>query len=202
MNRTALRIGAAALGVMMLTGLAATATAAAAPKDTGDVDVSVTVTPVTTPGVLAMSVSAASATLTENGSDNSARVFTGQLPAVTVTDTRKPAEIPTGAAWYVIGTATDFSATGGASISKANLGWAPKLINGGASGLVSEGDPVAPQRDGGPGLVDKDLLAMAADSGQIAPEGTWTASADLTLKTGTDVQAGAYHATVTLSLFE
>ena len=179
-----------------------TATAAAAPKDSGDVDVSVTVTPIAVPGVLAMSVAANSTTLAESGSDNTARVFTGQLPTVTVTDTRKPAEIPANTAWYVVGTASDFKTADGATIGAANLGWAPKLLNGGASGLVSEGDPVAPQRDGGTGVVDQDLLAMAADSGQIAPEGTWTATADLTLKTGTDVQAGAYHATMTLSLFE
>ncbi len=202
MNRTTTRITAAAIGALLLTGLAATAAAADTEHGDGDVDVSVDIAPLHVPGVLAMSVADTSAALTENGSDNTARVFTGALPTVTVTDTRAADEIPAGAAWYVVGSVSDFTTTGGGTISASNLGWSPELIDGGSSGLVAEGDPVEPQLDGGPGLVDKELLAMAADSGEIATEGSWTAKADLTLKTPTDVSAGAYHATLTLSLFE
>lgn len=203
MNRTVVRIGAAAFGVLLFTGMAATAaTAADTEHGNGDVDVTVDITPIHTPGVLAMSVAANSSALTENGSNNTARVFTGALPTVTVTDTREAGEIPTGAAWYVLGSASDFTTTGGKSIGAENLGWAPQLLDGGESGLVAEGDTVAPEIDGGPGLVDKELLAMAASSGGIASEGSWTASANLTLKTPANVEAGAYHATLTLSLFE
>lgn len=202
MNRTAVRIGAAAFGLMMFTGLAATTTAAADEHGTNDVDVTVDIAPIRVPGVLAMSVAANTAPLTENGSDNTARVFTGALPTVTVTDTREADEIPAGAAWYVLGSASDFTSTGGDTIGAENLGWAPQLIDGGESGLVAEGDPVAPELDGGPGLVDQELLAMAADSTEIASEGSWTASANLTLMTDPDVEAGTYHASLTLSLFE
>jgi len=202
MNRTTTRITAATLGALLLTGLAATAAAADTDHGNDDVDVSVTIEPIRTPGVLAMSVAADSTSLTENNSDNTARRFTGALPTVTVTDTREADEIAAGAAWYVLGSVSDFTAAGGSTIGAENLGWAPQLIDGGDSGLVAEGDSVAPELDGGPGLVDKELLAMAQDSTAVAPEGSWTAGADLTLKTATDVEAGAYHATLTLSLFE
>lgn len=203
MNRTAVRISAAAFGALMLAGLASTASVAAAEteKDSGEVNVTVQIPQINTPGVLAMSVAGTSTILTEGGSNNNARVFTGELPTVTVTDTRKAAEIPTGAYWYVMGSVSDFK-SGTDTITADNLGWKPKLISGGASGLVAEGDPSAPKLDGGTGLRDKELLAMADDSGTVAPEGSWTANAALTLKTGTDAKAGNYSATLTLSLFE
>lgn len=155
----------------------------------------------TTPGVLSMSVAATSTALTEEGSDASARVFTGALPTVTVTDTRDVDEIADGAYWYVTGSATDFT-SGTDTIGAENLGWAPRLIDGGDSGLVAEGDVVDPDLDGGPGLVDQELVAMAADSAEINPEGSWTATADLTLKAPSDIAAGDYNSTLTLSLFE
>ena len=201
MNRTTVRIGAAAFGLLLFTGLAGTA-AAEDEHGNDDVDVSVTIEPIHTPGVLAMSVAADSTSLVENGSDNTARVFTGALPTVTVTDTRTADEIPDGAYWYVLGSVSDFSSPGGEAIGAENLGWSPHLVDGGESGLVSEGDPVGPVLEGGTGLVDKELLAMAADSATVADEGSWTASADLTLKTAPTVEAGTYHATLTLSLFE
>jgi hypothetical protein len=59
--------------------------------------------------------------------------------------------------------------------------------------------------DDGPnavGLVDQEILALAADSGAIAQEGTWSANADLFLRTPVTVAPGSYSATLTLSLFE
>ena len=201
MNRTAVRISAATFGALMLAGLASTASVAAQTGQDSDVTVTVEIPQISTPGVLAMSVAGTSTTLTESGSNNNARVFTGELPTVTVTDTRKAAEIPAGAFWYVVGSVSDFR-SGGNTITADNLGWTPKLVNGGASGLVAEGDPAAPKLDGGTGLRDKELLAIANDSGAVAAEGSWTAKADLTLKTATDAKAGNYSATLTLSLFE
>ncbi|SIO11376.1 hypothetical protein SAMN05443544_3790, partial [Agromyces cerinus subsp. cerinus] len=52
------------------------------------------------------------------------------------------------------------------------------------------------------GLVDQELLAMADDSAEIATEGSWTATADLFLRTPATVAAGDYTARMTLSLFE
>lgn len=200
MTRTAIRIAAAAFGTLLFTGVASVA-AAETEHDTGDIDVTVAIPQIGTPGVLAMSVSANTTSLAENGSNNTARVFTGKLPTVTVTDTRESDEIAAGAYWYVLGSVTDFK-SGTDTIGAENLGWAPKLIDGGESGNVAEGDVVEPQLDGGDGLVDQELLAMANDSGEIATEGTWTATADLTLKTPVNAKAGTYGATLTLSLFE
>lgn len=201
MNRTAARLTAATAAMLLFAGPAASAVAAPTEQDTGDVTVTVEVPQIHTPGVLAMTVAANTTTLAEHGSDNTARTFTGTLPTVTVTDTRDPAEVPAGAYWSVLGSASDLVSAAG-TIKAENLGWAPRLIDGGASGNVAEGDAVDPKLDGGPGLVDRELLAMANDSGAIATEGTWTASADLTLKTPVDVKAGTYTGTLTLSLFE
>ncbi|MBF4461198.1 MULTISPECIES: hypothetical protein [unclassified Rathayibacter] len=206
MNTRSLLIrGAAGLaGGVLLLGVAGTAMA-----DTqygnDDVNVNVDIAPLTGTGALSMSVAGTSTTLTENGSTGVIRQFTGTLPTVTVTDTRDPADIPADAGWYVLGTASDFTSADGKTIGAENLGWAPKLIDGGEQGLVAEGDVVDTAIDGGPngvGLVGQELLAITNDSAGIATEGSWTANADLFLRTEPTVDAGAYSSTLTLSLFE
>ncbi|NQX16607.1 hypothetical protein [Rathayibacter sp. VKM Ac-2857] len=174
--------------------------------DNNDVDVSVTIPEIEGPGVLAMTVAADSTTLAESGSTPVVRQFIGTLPTVTVTDTRDADEVPEGAGWYVLGSASDFvGATGQPSIGADHLGWTPRLLDGGDSGLVAEGDEVGTVLDTGPnavGLVDQELLALAADSQAVNAEGSWTVEADLTLKTEPDVIAGDYRSVLTLSLFE
>lgn len=203
--RTWLRATATTAGAAMLVTVAG---AAVAEQQHGgsDVDVTVAIAEIDEPGVLALSVDGTSAVLTEDGSDATVRQFTGTLPTVTVTDTRSPDEIPAGAGWYVLGTATDFVGDAGQpAIGADHLGWTPRLLDGGEQGLVAEGDPVATVLDGGPdgvGLQDQELLALAADSQAIATEGRWTATADLALRTEASVAPGAYASTVTLSLFE
>lgn len=208
MSRTAhiARWTAVALGAVALVGVAG---AAFAEDPYGDqqVDVNVQIPEVTQPGVLAMSVADTSTTLTENGSDALVRQFTGTLPTVTITDTRQPSQIPAGVGWYVNGTASAFHGDAGQpDIGAEHLGWTPRLIDGGAAGLVSEGDPVQTVMDTGApdpyGLVDQELFALAFDSREIASEGQWTATADLTLRTPADVAPGTYTGKVTLSLFE
>ncbi|UKF32487.1 hypothetical protein [Clavibacter phaseoli] len=206
-TRSFLTRGAAGIaGGLLLLGVAGTAVAAESEVDTNDVDVTVGIAPLAGGGALSMSVAGSSAALTEDGSTAVVRQFTGTLPTVTVTDTRDPADIPAGAGWYVLGSASDFVSTDGQStIGAENLGWAPNLIDGGDSGLVAEGDVVETAIDGGPdgvGLVDQELLAITNDSAAIAEEGSWTADAALTLKTPTTVDAGDYSSTITLSLFE
>jgi hypothetical protein len=205
--RSLLTRGAAGLaGGVLLLGVAGTAMAAEVEVGNDDVDVNVDITPMAGTGALSMSVAGSSTTLTENGSTSVIRQFTGTLPTVTVTDTRDPADIPEGAGWYVLGTSTDFvSADGASSIGAENFGWAPKLIDGGESGLVAEGDVVDTAIDGGPdgvGLVDQELLAITNGSAAVAEEGSWTANADLFLRTEPTVDAGQYSSTLTLSLFE
>lgn len=170
---------------------------------TGDVDVSVAIEAIDPPGTLSMSIAGTSTALAEDGSTEQARRFTGALPTVTVTDTRNAEQIPDGVGWAVLGSATDFAGDAGQpAIAASNLGWEPALVAGDQQGLVSEGIAVEPAIDGGAGLVDRELLVSTFDSGDVAPEGTFSANANLVLKTPADVAPGAYAATITLSLFE
>lgn len=199
------RASVATLGGLMLAGVATTAYAETQ-YGTDDVDVNVQISPLTTPGVLAMSVGGTSSTLTETGSTATVRQFTGTMPTVTVTDTRDASEIPAGVGWYVLGSATDFAGSAGQpAIGAEHFGWTPHLIDGGESGLVAEGEQVDTVLDPGPdnvGLVDQELLALAIDSGEASTDGQWTANADLFLKTPANVAAGNYSSVLTLSLFE
>lgn len=204
--RSAMRGCAIGLGALMLVGVAGTA-AAEEEHGGGEVDVRVAIPAIEEPGVLAMTVGAESTALVEQGSTDRVRQFTGRLPTVTVTDTRSAEEIPEGAAWYVLGSSSDFAGDAGQpEIDAGHLGWTPHLIDGGDGGLVSEGDRVDTVMDESAedpfGLVDQELLAMAWDSGEIAAEGQWTADADLFLRTPATVAPGNYAATLTLSLFE
>jgi hypothetical protein len=198
------RLAAAGLGAALLTGVAG---AAMAEDEVGSegIDLSVQIAPLAVPGALTMSVAGDSVTLAEDGSTDVVRQFKGELPEVTVTDTRDPAAIDPAAAWYVVGSVSEF--TGDASqdpITAGHLGWSPRLVSA-DPGSVSEGDPVDTVMDSGAdavGLVDQELFMMARNSSGIAAEGSWTAAADLFLRTPADVAPGAYTARLTLSLFE
>lgn len=195
-------LAAAGLGASLVLGVGGAALAATE----GDVNVDVEIAPIVAPGALALTVAADQVQLTENGSTAEVRQFTGILPTVTVTDTRLAEDIPDGAAWYVVGSSTSFVGDAGqAELSAGHLGWAPRLVKASDAGLVAEGDPVETVLDDGPnavGLVDQEILALAADSGAIAQEGSWSANADLFLRTPVTVAPGSYSATLTLSLFE
>jgi len=201
----AARCTAVTIGTALLVGVAGIAMAEEGHGEQ-DVAVNVQIAEITQPGVLAMSVAATTTTLTEDGSTPTVRQFTGALPTVTITDTRDPATIPEEAAWYVLGTSSDFTGSNGqAPISAGHLGWTPALIEGSESGLVAQGEQVDTILDTGDdavGLVDQELLATAANSGEIASEGQWTATANLFLRTPATITAGDYTANLTLSLFE
>jgi hypothetical protein len=182
--------------------------ASADPGDPAQVEVTVDITEITEPGVLALTVAGSAVSLQENGSDLLVRQFTGTLPTVTVTDTRTAGEIPAGAAWAVLGSSSDFTGTAGqAPISASHLGWKPRLLNGGDTGLVTEGEEVVtvldqPTQPGNNvGLVDQELLVSTYDSAEVTG-GAYTVNAGLTLRTPADVAAGSYRSTLTLSLFE
>ncbi|BCB77708.1 hypothetical protein GCM10022251_64250 [Phytohabitans flavus] len=188
--------------------LALATPAVAAPGDSDDVRVTVDIEEIREPGVLAMSIAADSVALAENGSTLLVRQFTGTLPAVTVTDTRTAEEVPDGAAWAVLGSATDFTGDNGqAPISAGHLGWTPNLIDGGETGLVSEGEEVVtvldePTQPGNNvGLVDQELLVSTFDSETVTGD-SYTVNANLFLRAPVEVAAGAYTSTLTLSLFE
>ncbi|MGX7672439.1 hypothetical protein [Plantactinospora sp. DSM 117369] len=201
-------LAACAAGAALAGATALPPPAAAEPGDDTDVQVTVDIDEIHEPGVLAMSIAGNAVALSENGSTLLVRQFVGTLPTVTVTDTRNPDEVPEGAAWAVLGSATDFvGAAGQAPISAGHLGWKPRLLDGGDTGLVAEGDEVVTVLDeetqpgNNVGLVDQELLVSTFDSGAVAGD-AYSVNADLYLRTPADVAAGEYASTLTLSLFE
>lgn len=203
-RRTTARTAAAALG-LALAGVGALTSTAAADDDTG-IDVSVTIEDLTPPGVLAMSVAANDGvTLTEDGSDASARQFVGTLPTVTVSDSRTSDEIPAGAFWAVVGQASAFTGNGVEPLGPEYLGWAPRLLTPSSEGSVAAGDPVSSVIEDGSGsaavgLEGQELLVSTWASG--SEPGPWDVTADLALRVPTDTPAGDYTSVITLSLFE
>ncbi|TCB95646.1 hypothetical protein E0H26_19525 [Micromonospora zingiberis] len=199
---------AGAAGALLAGSVAVASPASAEPGDSAGVSVTVDIEEIREPGVLAMSVAGDSVALSEDGSTLLVRQFVGTLPTVTVTDTRTADEVPAGAAWAVLGSATDFVGSAGQDpIGAGHLGWRPKLLDGGDTGLVAEGEEVVtvldePTQPGNNvGLVDQELLVSTFDSGAVAG-GAYTVDADLFLRTPVDVAAGEYASTLTLSLFE
>jgi len=205
-NRTTQLLAAAVLGVALAGAGVAGPAAADDDPDTG-IDVTVTIEPSTTPGQVSMTVADNSGvSLQEDGSNAAARQFVGTLPTVTVTDTRRPEDIPAGDFWAVVGQASEFTATSGSAppIGPQYLGWRPRLLTDSSSGAVAAGEPVSSVISDGTGapavgLQGQELLVSTANSADEI--GTWQVNADLTLRTPTDVAAGEYHATLTLSLF-
>ncbi len=202
------RVSAGVAGGALLAGVAGAAFAEEQVGDDNSVDVSVSIED-TGEGTLAMSVAGTSTSLAEAESGDAAvRQFDGALPTVTVTDTRTAEEIPEGAFWYVLGSASSFVGDAGQpEITSDHLGWSPVLQNDDGSGNVATGgdvDTVMDEGDGTPndnvGLAGQELLAMALTSESAI--GSWEASADLTLKVPAETAPGAYSSTLTLSLFE
>ncbi|MEV0731106.1 MULTISPECIES: hypothetical protein [Polymorphospora] len=201
-------LAACAAGALLAGAAVLPSPAMAEPGDNADVEVTVDIDEITEPGVLAMSIAGDSVALTEDGSTLLVRQFVGTLPTVTITDTRTADEVPEGAAWAVLGSATDFVGDAGqAPIGAGHLGWKPRLIDGGGTGQVSEGEEVVtvldePTQPGNNvGLVDQELLVSTFDSGGAAGD-AYSVDADLFLRTPADVAAGSYTSTLTLSLFE
>ncbi|WP_214465281.1 hypothetical protein [Microbacterium flavescens] len=207
MNKRGLfaRTAAGAFGGMLLIGVAGAAIADEVGND--QVDVNVNIEAVEPVGALTMSVANDSTSLTEvtAADDTEFREFTGTLPTVTVTDDRE--EVPAGVFWYVNGQSSDFTATGGLTIGAENLGWTPALVTEG-DGEVAAGDGTVPELDeptapgNNVGLAGAELLALTLDSNEARTVGSWSADADLKLKTAADVEPGSYSATITLTLWE
>ncbi|MGC5051434.1 hypothetical protein ACLQ2S_08290 [Micromonospora sp. DT48] len=201
-------VAAGAAGVLLVGSAVVPSPALAEPGDSGEVKVTVDIEEVQEPGVLALSIAGDSVALTEDGSTLLVRQFVGGLPTVTVTDTRTADGTPEGAAWAVLGSATDFVGSAGQpSIGAEHLGWKPRLLDGGDTGLVSAGEEVVtvldePTQPGNNvGLVDQELLVSTFASGTVAGD-AYSVDADLFLRTPADVAAGSYTSTLTLSLFE
>jgi len=201
------RITAGATGAALLVGGAGAAFADEVDYGSSDINVNVEIDEYPEPGVLALTVDGTTTTLAETGTAPDLREFTGALPTVTVTDTRVfPDRIDPAAFWYVVGSSSDFTGDDGQpDIPAGHFGWAPALAGGTDPGEVAAGDQVDTVMDTGPdavGLVDQELLAIAAGSQEIHPTGSWSVDADLFLKTPISVEPGSYQAKITLSLFE
>ncbi|GAB3894266.1 hypothetical protein GCM10027612_45200 [Microbispora bryophytorum subsp. camponoti] len=205
-TRTTQILAASVLG-LTLAGAGLAGPAAAADDPTGGIDVSVKIEPTTTPGQISMTVADNDGvSLQENGSDATARQFVGTLPTVTVTDTRRPEDIPAGEFWAVVGQSSQFVAADdpAKTIGPEYLGWKPRLLSESTTGAVAAGEPVSSvigDGTGAPevGLEGQELLVSTANSADEI--GTSQVNADLALRTSTDVAAGEYHSTLTLSLF-
>ncbi|MEU8283241.1 hypothetical protein AB0C01_02630 [Micromonospora sp. NPDC048905] len=201
-------LAAGAVGAVLVGAAVLPSPALAEPDDDASVRVTVDIDEIREPGVLALSVAGDAVALSEDGSTLLVRQFVGTLPTVTVTDTRVADEVPDGASWAVLGSATDFAGNSGqAPITADHLGWKPRLLDGGETGLVTEGEEVvtaldeATQPGNNVGLVDQELLVSAFDSEAVAND-SYSVNADLYLRTPAEVAAGAYSSTLTLSLFE
>ncbi len=201
MNRsTYTRLGAVAFGALLL---ASAGTAAVAAEEEDNVDIKVEVTERYPSGVLAMTVAADETVLTEiDSGDPLVRAFTGQLPTVTVTDTRSVVpDVP----WAVLGTASDFT-SGADTIGAEHLGWTPALADDYGPAIEPGGDIETVVDDPGSeglGYADGELLYVNYDQAATYEQGSWSATAGLQLKVdATEVVPGAYTSVLTLSLFE
>lgn len=194
-------LAALATGAALASG---TTLAAADEVDSDGVDIEVTIPELDEPGVLALSIAGDSTTLAEDGSTELVRQFTGELPTVTVTDTRAPESIPDGAVWSVLGTASVFENQDEpeATIGAEHLGWSPRLLEGDGEPFVSVGGDVGSSVDGEPGLVNGELLYLTESAAGAEGGGQWSATADLSLRVPADVTPGSYTSVLTLSLFE
>jgi hypothetical protein len=111
--------------------------------------------------------------------------FGGQLPEVTVVDTREGSP-----AWSLSGQVSDFSG----DVSGKFLGWSPRLTTAGAGAVP--GGAIPSGLLAGDGLRSPSLLA-SAPSGH--PKGSATVGADLDLRLPTSTPGGTYTATLTIT---
>ncbi|MBO3095181.1 alpha/beta hydrolase [Cellulomonas dongxiuzhuiae] len=147
-------------------------------------------------GVLALSVADDGSGVTLDGPQNTGTAlrFTGQLPTVTVTDSRSVSQAGV-TGWAVTGQAYSFeSAT--RLLDGKHLGWTPRLESPRAG--LAAGDARATALGGGEGLVVPGRLASATPEGRV---GTATIGADLVLDVPVDTTPGEYTGTLSLSLF-
>ena len=147
-------------------------------------------------GVLALSVADDGAGVTLDGPQNTGTAlrFRGQLPTVTVADSRTVAQAGV-TGWAVTGQAYSFG-SGTRLLDGKHLGWTPRLETPRA-GLLA-GDARATALGGGEGLAVPGRLASATAEGRV---GTATIGADLVLDVPVDTTPGEYVGTLSLSLF-
>lgn len=147
-------------------------------------------------GVLALTVAdfGEGVTLSEARNVGDRLRATGELPEVTVTDSR-PVEQAGASGWAVSGQAYTFTSTA-RTVEAGHLGWTPKVLTPRAG--LAAGEARSTVLSGGEGLATPARLASADVTGRF---GTARLGAGLTFDVPVDTQPGSYRGTVTLSLF-
>jgi len=120
--------------------------------------------------------------------------LTGELPQVTVTDSRTATQAGSGG-WAVSGQADAFTSSA-RTVPATHFGWTPQVLTP-RPGL-SAGPAVATVLDGGPGLATPSRLASANAEGRW---GSATLGAALRLEVPVDTQPGTYTGMLTVTLF-
>ncbi|MDT0144516.1 dienelactone hydrolase family protein [Microbacterium sp. PRC9] len=160
--------------------------------DTG-IDVDATV-PAAAPGSLALTVAGDHVTLSQAANAGDHLRFMGQLPAVTVTDSRSAQQAGAGG-WSVAGQASALTGPMG-TVDADNLGWVPYLLTT-RPGLAA-GTSAVSALSGGAGLSTPATLASASSAGRY---GSAQIGAGLSLDVPVDTTPGTYGGTLTVSLF-
>lgn len=147
-------------------------------------------------GVLALTVAdyGDAVTLSEGANVGDRLRFLGELPTVTVTDSRTLAQAGA-SGWAVSGQAYRFSSAV-RSVGAEHFGWTPSL--GTTRPGLAAGPAVGTVLSGGEGMSTPALLASATAQGRY---GSATLGAGLVLEVPVDTQPGTYTGTLTLTLF-
>jgi O-glycosyl hydrolase len=160
------------------------------------IPIEATVPESTEPGSLAMTVADFGEGVVLQAAQNAGdRLrFEGELPTVTVTDTRNAEQAPTGG-WSVSGQSSDFTA-GDVSLDAGHLGWTPRVATPRTG--VTAGSAVPTVLGGGTGLADPKPLATANADGRFGSTGL---AAGLFLEVPVDTAPGTYSGTLSVTLF-
>src|SRR5690606_15189959 len=164
------------------------------PSDADGIPVEVSI--VDKPGVLTLTVGdyGDGVELTQDGDRPDRWRYSGDLPTLTVTDSRNVHQAGNGG-WAVSGQSSDFASDAG-EITADHLGWVPRVLTPRAG--VSAGDASVTALDGGTGLSTPSRLAAADADGR---RGTTELDAKLVLGSPVGTAEGDYSARVTVSLF-
>ena len=142
------------------------------------------------PGSLVLSVSEGTATLGNQRNAGDRLRMTGDMPSVTVTDTRAQAN-----GWSVAGQSSDLT-TGKEKVTADHLGWSPHVVDEDHNSIP--GSAVRGTMAGGEGLAVPQTLGQANADNRV---GSTELAAGLNLEVPVDTEAGTYQGALSVSLF-
>lgn len=144
------------------------------------------------PGNLVLSVSEGTATLDDQRNAGDRLRLTGEMPGVTVTDTRNEAN-----GWSVAGQSSELANTeNNDTVTADHLGWTPNVVDDAENPIP--GAAVNGTLAGGEGLATPATLGEANTDNRI---GSTELAADLNLEVPVDTEAGSYQGALSVSLF-